>query len=108
MCWKNPGLARIVDQAAEQGDPYAVEILKEAARHTFSLGDAIVQQLHFAERPAFRVGAWGSAIVKSKLHFQFFQELFTEKYDNVEVLIAREDAAMGACRIAQARLKDAE
>ena len=33
---------------------------------------------------------------------------FTEKYDNVEVLIAREDAAMGACRIAQARLKDAE
>ena len=46
-----------------------------------------------------------------QLHFtinQFFQELFTEKYDNVEVLIAREDAAMGACRIAQARLKDAE
>lgn len=108
MCWKNPGLARVVDQAAEQGDPYAVEILKEAARHTFSLGDAVVQQLHFAERPVFRVGAWGSAIVKSKLHFQFFQELFTEKYDNVEVLIAREDAAMGACRIAQARLKDAE
>lgn len=85
-----------------------VEILKEAARHTFSLGDAVVQQLHFAERPVFRVGAWGSAIVKSKLHFQFFQELFTEKYDNVEVLIAREDAAMGACRIAQARLKAAE
>lgn len=108
MCWKNPGLARVVDQAAEQGDPYAVEILKEAARHTFSLGDAVVQQLHFAERPVFRVGAWGSAIVKSKLHFQFFQELFTEKYDNVEVLIAREDAAMGACRIAQARLKAAE
>lgn len=42
------------------------------------------------------------------MHFQFFQELFTEKYDNVEVLIAREDAAMGACRIAQARLKAAE
>lgn len=73
MCWKNPGLARVVDQAAEQGDPYAVEILKEAARHTFSLGDAVVQQLHFAERPVFRVGAWGSAIVKSKLHFQFFK-----------------------------------
>lgn len=36
------------------------------------------------------------------------QQLFTEKYDNVEVLIAREDAAMGACRIAQARLKAAE
>lgn len=105
MCWKNPGLTVIVDKAAEQGDPYAVEILREAARHTFLLGDAIVQQLHLADLPVFRVGAWGSAIVKSRLHFQFFRELFAAKYDHVEVLIATEDAAMGACRMAQTRLK---
>lgn len=104
MCWKNPGLTALVDRAAEQGDAYAVGILREAAGHTFALADAIVQKLGLAAMPRFRVGAWGSAIVKSPLHFRFFKERFEAKYDNVEVLIAQEDAAMGACRMALARL----
>lgn len=106
MCWKNPGLTALVDRAAERGDEYAVAILQDAARHTFALADAIVQRLHLSEMPTFRVGAWGSAIVKSPLHFHFFRELFEEKYNNVKVCIAKEDAAMGACRMALASLEE--
>ncbi len=106
MCWKNPGLTALVDRAAAQGDAYAVGILREAAQHTFALADTIVRRLKLAEMPVFRVGAWGSAIVKSPLHFGFFKEQFEAKYSNVEVRIATEDAAMGACRMAAARLAD--
>lgn len=106
MRWRDPGLAGIVDGAAEQGDACAAGILREAAGHTFSLGDAVVRQLHLAELPTFRVGAWGSAIVKSRLHFRYFKDQFLKKYQHAEVLIAQEDAAMGACRIAQARLRE--
>ena len=107
MCWKDPGLNAIVDEAAAQGDEYAVQILQEAACHTFALADAIVQQLGLHREPAFRVGAWGSAIVKSPLHFRFFKEKLEQKYPNVQVLIATEDAAMGACRMAMAHLEQA-
>ena len=99
-CWHDPGLTRLVDQAAEQGDPFAAEILQSAARHTFALGDAVIRQLKLHSRPSFKVGAWGSAIVKSRTHFSAFREMMLAKYPGAEVNIAREDAAMGACRMA--------
>ena len=56
----------------------------------------------------FRVGAWGSSIVKSPLHFASFKRLLEEKYDNVDVLIPDCDAATGAVRMAFARLNGAQ
>lgn len=103
-CWHDPGLAKLVNQAAERGDPYAVEILRDAARHTFALGDAVIQRLELYKLPTFCIGAWGSAIVKSPLHFSEFRSFIMEKYANADVRIAQEDAAMGACRMALAHL----
>lgn len=104
-CWRDPGVTHMVDQAAEQGDPYAAQILRDAARHTFALGDAVIQRLGLDGMPTFRIGAWGSAIVKSRLHFSEFRDLMLKKYAHAEVRIAQEDAAMGACRMAMAHLR---
>lgn len=105
-CWHDPGLTKLVGQAAEQGDVYAAEILRNAARHTFALGDAVIQRLGLYKLPTFRIGAWGSAIVKSRLHYSEFRNLMMEKYANADVRIAQEDAAMGACRMALDRLAE--
>lgn len=104
-CWHDPGLTQLVDRAAEQGDAYAEEILRDAARHTFALGDAVIRQLELYKLPTFRIGAWGSAIVKSRLHFTEFRNRVLEKYSNADIRIAQEDAAMGACRIAMTYLE---
>jgi N-acetylglucosamine kinase-like BadF-type ATPase len=91
-----------VDEAAEAGDAHAVDILAEAAGHTSGLADSVVRKLRLDEEPLFKVGAWGSAIVRSRLHFACFKERLEHRYGNVQVLIADVDAAMGACRMALA------
>ena len=72
--WKNPGLPALVDKAAARGDKYAIKILRDAAGCTFDLGDSVITKLKLNEEPTFKVGAWGSAIVKSPLHFSCFKK----------------------------------
>lgn len=100
MTWQNPGVSALVDAAAEAGDPAAIGIITRAAEQTFALADSVVGKLALADEERFTVGAWGSAIVKSRLHFRLFRERFEHRYDNVSVRIADTDAAMGACRLA--------
>jgi len=103
--WDNPGLAFIVDRTAREGDPYACGIVREAAEHTFQLADSIVRKLELHREPVFTVGAWGSAIVNNPLHLASFKEKFESKYENVQVRVADQDAADGACRMALQALK---
>jgi N-acetylglucosamine kinase-like BadF-type ATPase len=98
--WKNPGLPVIVDNAAAMGDEYAIGILKDAAGCTFDLADSVITKLKLNEEPAFKVGVWGSAIVKSPLHFSFFRDKMEKKYHKARVVIPKVDAATGACMIA--------
>ena len=98
--WTLPRLSIEVDEAAAAGDPYALAILEDAARCTFRLADILVQKLRLYEEAQFKVGVWGSAIVKSQYHFSEFCRLFHEKYDNVSVVKPQKDAADGACRLA--------
>jgi len=72
--WKNPGLSALVDKAAARGDKYAIKILRDAAGCTFDLADSVITKLKLNEEPTFKVGAWGSAIVKSPLHFSCFKK----------------------------------
>ncbi len=104
--FKLPALGKQVNLAAADGDPYAYDILKEAAKCTFSITDSVVQKLKLYEEDSFKVGAWGSAIVKSPLHFKLFSEQFYNKYGNVLVLVPDKDAAEGACEMALALLAD--
>lgn len=103
-CWENPGVSAWVDEAAAKGDRYANEILLEAAQHTFSLGAYVAERLCLDRQERFIVGVWGSAIVKSPVHLARFKALFLERFPGVEVRVADEDAAMGACRLALDRL----
>jgi len=107
MTWRDPGVAAIVDEAASAGDPYAMGILDDAAGQTFGLVDAVIRRLRLHQEPTFRVGAWGSAIVRSQAHFDAFRTRLEARYHNVEVVIADVDAATGACRMALASVRAA-
>jgi N-acetylglucosamine kinase-like BadF-type ATPase len=101
MRWADPGLSAEVNVAAGEGDEHAVSILREAAHHTFALGDSIVRRLGFDKKEeAFRVGVWGSAITKSPLHFACLKESFEMKHPTAEVLVSDKDASEGACGMA--------
>lgn len=109
MRWADPGLSAEVDAAAGEGDEHAIGILREAARHTFALGDSIVRRLGFDKKEeTFRIGVWGSAITKSPLHFARLKESFEIKYPAAEVLISDKDASEGACGMALRILCDGE
>nr|MBR4281157.1 N-acetylglucosamine kinase [Clostridia bacterium] len=98
--WKTPSLSVEVNKAAGQGDPYAMEILQDAAQCTFALADELIRKLRLDEEEELRVGVWGSALVKSKLHLGFFTEKIKAKYPDAQVIIPERDAADGACRMA--------
>jgi N-acetylglucosamine kinase-like BadF-type ATPase len=107
MKWVNPGLGAEVDSAAEENDPHAIQILKDAASCTFALADSLVKRLNFNNESPFKVGAWGSALVKSPLHFMHFKQLFAANHPAAQVLIPDKDAAHGACEMARRFLLDA-
>lgn len=102
--WQDPGLSLLVNEAAQGGDDQAIAILREAAIHTFSLADAIINKLHLFDDPEFQVAAWGSAITKCPHHYTRFKSLIQEKYPHAHVLISKTDAATGACRLAISQL----
>lgn len=98
--WILKSLAMEVDMAAAEGDEYAVAILRDAAQCTSTLADEAIRQLNLAEEEELRVGIWGSAIVKSKLHRQFFEEAVKAKYPNAVVVVPQKSAAESACELA--------
>lgn len=98
--WDMPSLSVEVNQAALSGDPYAQEILMDAAQCTFSLADAVIDKLHLTQEEELRVGVWGSAIVKSRMHLENFTRLVKEKYPEARVMLPEKEAVDGACAMA--------
>lgn len=92
-------LGPVIMRAAREGDEYALAILQEETALTVSLTKAVIRNLQMEQEP-FRVGVWGSAIVKNPYHFRLFKEELEKEYKNVTVGIADRDAAYGACQIA--------
>ncbi len=103
--WTNPGLSAVVDQTASDECESAMAILYDAANHTVALADSIITRLTLYKEEPFIVGAWGSAIAKSPLHFARFSEALRDKYPNVQVRISEKDAAEGACEMARGYLR---
>ena len=98
--WRNPGLAIVVDEAAEAGDPYATEILQEAARCTKAMAEHVIKSLRLDVEKEFIVGAWGSAIAKSPLHLAYFTREILADFPGAIVRVSHKDAAEGACSMA--------
>ena len=103
--WELPSLSIEVNKAADNGNVYAAEILKDAAVQTSTLADEVIKQLKLYEAESFNIGVWGSAIVKSKLHLAEFSRILTEKYPNAKIALPQTDAADGACRMALSMCK---
>ena len=98
--WTTPSLSVEVNQAALGGDPYALAIMKDAAQCTATLADEVIRLLKLDEEEELRVGVWGSALVKSKLHMQFFTENVKAKYSRDVIVLPEKDACDGACMMA--------
>ncbi len=98
--WTTPSLSIEVNRAAKLGDPYALEILRDASECTFSLADELIAQLHLEQEEDLPVAVWGSALVKSELHLQFFTKKLQTKYPAARIVVPDKDAAEGACLMA--------
>ena len=96
-----PQLGRLVNQAAAEGDLYALEILKEAAKELKSILDDIVYALDLEKsEPDFCIGIWGSNIVKSQVIREEFERLAAEQYPKARILLPEKEAIDGAVEMA--------
>jgi len=103
--WQSPGLGRAVDEAACAGDAYAQQMLDQAARWNVELVSELVKPLGFDKEPSFAVGIWGSTIVKGRRQRETFARLLAERWPGSRLVVADQDAAMGAACWALERIR---
>lgn len=93
-------LADLVIQAAGEGDPAAIGILKKGAGELFHVAETIVKKLGFNEQPQFLSGVWGSVFVNSDIFYNEYKRLFEENYPRCRMIFPCGDAADGAAALA--------
>lgn len=98
--WPSANLGPALDSAAGQGDPYACEILQDAAACILDLVDEAIRLLGMQHDPCLLVGIWGSVILNSDYQRDAFRRMLLEKYPHAELCIPTMDAAQGAIEIA--------
>lgn len=94
--WPTPQLGAAVSAAADDGDPWAKEILERAAACNFDLLDELARKLGYGKHDRFKVGLWGSTIVKGAYQRAQLTRLMLAAYPMAEIVIADRDAAQGA------------
>ena len=100
---KQPKLGRLVDEAAERGDQWAVRILENAAVETMRLVRELVRVLGMENDPELFVGVWGSNIVDSCIHREAFGRLLAKRYPNARLCLPTNTATDGAVLLALER-----
>lgn len=98
-------LAPIVDEAANKGDEWAIEILQGAAAETMGFVRELVPILGLDKEPEFKVGIWGSNIVESNTHRETFRKLLYETYPSAVLYLPMRSAVEEAARLALERLQ---
>ena len=98
--WSSPGLGRIVNEAASQGDPYALAILRRAGAWNFKLVEEAVGLLGFGRDETFRVGLWGSTILHGTCQRTEMVRLLKAAYPQVHLCLPSHDAAQEAVLMA--------
>lgn len=107
--WKPPELGKLVNEAAEAGDPDAVTILKEAAALMMTIAEDVSNALHLDERePGFPLGVWGSNILKSPVLYEEFCVLAARRFPGSPVVRPTRTATEGAVQLALERLRAEE
>ena len=96
-----PMLGPLVNQAADQGDPYAIELLKKAALELEGIVLDIVSALDLASlEPDFKLGLWGSNLLKSQVLLSYFTERIHMHFPLARICLPEKEAIDGAVDIA--------
>jgi len=98
--WPAVGLGPAVDRAAEAGDPYALEILEDAAARLFDMTDEAIRVLGMEKEEPLCVGLWGSVLLNCRLEREAFCRLVSARYPQASFRLPVKDAAQGAVEIA--------
>lgn len=93
-------LAVLVCEAAEEGDPGALDIQKKGACELINVVDICARKLGFAAEDSFLAGVWGSVFVKNGHFYNEYQAEFKRRYPNSTVVLPAGDAADGATQLA--------
>ena len=92
------------NEAAEEGDPYAKEILAEAAHHLAALIRDIGYALDLKEtEPDFKLGLWGSCILKSPQIFEELKNEISRDFPDARICLPEKEAIDGAVELALSR-----
>ncbi|MGH0054555.1 MAG: BadF/BadG/BcrA/BcrD ATPase family protein [Sphaerochaetaceae bacterium] len=92
----------LVDEAAEEGDKEAISILTQAAFESYTLVTELAKKLGYKRMDIFRVGLWGSNILKSNIHLQSFSRLLKDSYPRAIIHYSQEQLI---CFIARKAVK---
>jgi N-acetylglucosamine kinase-like BadF-type ATPase len=92
-------LARLVDEAYNQGDKAAEDILKRSARELYLCCKAVIDKLELFNK-SVTLAVNGSVIVKNRCVFNEFSRLIKENYPLIEITDMKYDAAWGAVLMA--------
>ncbi|MGI5948361.1 MAG: N-acetylglucosamine kinase [Lachnospiraceae bacterium] len=96
-----PQLGKLVNQAAAEGDVYAKNILTEAAEHLMGLIRDIGTALDLNRtEPDFKLGLWGSCILKSPIIMEHFTALLKEEFPQARICLPEKEAIDGAIEMA--------
>ncbi len=97
---ETPGLGAVISEEAEAGDPYARDILTEAAKCLYDLTREVIRKLGMDQTGDLPVGVWGSVLMRSRIVREELFRLLQAEYPDVRLSIPRKDAAQGAVEIA--------
>lgn len=103
---QQPNLGCLVDKAANQGDPWARDILERAAGETLHIVSELIRVLHMEEDEDLTVGIWGSNILESEVHRETFERLLAEAYPDARLRRPVISAIEGAVNLALERLSE--
>ncbi len=101
-----PQLGKLVNQSAAEGDSYADNILKEASRELYGIVCDVVKALDLeCNEPDFKLGIWGSNILKSPRVLAYFEKQVKQTFRQAEICLPEREAIEGAIDMAQKLLR---
>lgn len=96
-------LSRIVMKVAEQGDPVAVEVIKEGARSIAHIIATCAEVLNMQDEP-YRIAATGGLVSRGGWYFDLVQQYLNERHAKAVLVTPKFAPAVGAALIGLAEL----
>ncbi len=105
--WNTPEIAFLVDEAAENGDIWAADILRRAGEHVFDIAKDAVDAISLDKaEPNFKIGVWGSNILKSRFVYDAFCNCVRREYPGAVICLPTKNAVDAAVELALSGLSN--